>query len=121
MGVKFVVDQPLALRAVRFYKDAAETGPHTVSSVDCHRSSSRDGPRALGERFGLAGAGACDSARVRLGEHTVRRVDESENAFFVATTSGLATQVVSGPLRSVADGLNGVFGFVAGTFPTRAE
>jgi hypothetical protein len=41
----------------------------------------------------------------------------NQNAFFVVTQSGLATQVVSGPLRSVADGANGVYGSAAGTFP----
>ena len=33
---------------------------------------------------------------------------------------GLATQVVSGPFRTVADGLNGVFATAAGTFPTQS-
>ncbi|MEA2256580.1 MAG: hypothetical protein QOG35_2625, partial [Solirubrobacteraceae bacterium] len=42
------------------------------------------------------------------------------NARFVATTGGLRTQMTSGPLASVADGLNGVFGNAAGVFPTNS-
>ena len=40
------------------------------------------------------------------------------NAVFGTTASSLQTQIVSGPLRSVADGKNGVFGSAAGVFPT---
>jgi hypothetical protein len=42
------------------------------------------------------------------------------NAFFVDTVSGLASSVGTGPLRSVADGANGVHSGAAGQFPTSA-
>lgn len=40
------------------------------------------------------------------------------NANYVFTGAGLAAQIVSGPLRSVADGNNGVYSAAAGIFPT---
>ena len=39
------------------------------------------------------------------------------NEYYVVTTGGLSSSVSSGPLSSVADGADGVFGPI-GTFPT---
>ena len=39
------------------------------------------------------------------------------NTFYAKTSNGLAQQITSGPLRSVADGANGVFNATAGQFP----
>ena len=49
---------------------------------------------------------------------TTYTISVNANAFFGSTLSGLATQNVSGPLRTVADGSNGVYGNAGGTFPT---
>jgi hypothetical protein len=47
-------------------------------------------------------------------------VSVNANAFFVATTGGLGSQIVSGPIRTVADGSNGVFATAAATFPNQS-
>src|SRR5581483_6386921 len=51
---------------------------------------------------------------------TVYVISVNANSFFVSTKSGLATQVVGGPFRTVADGANGVFSTTGGTFPTQS-
>src|SRR5207253_10582401 len=45
-------------------------------------------------------------------------ISANANADFVMTSSGLAAPAVSGPLQSVADGLDGVHSDAAGQFPT---
>src|SRR5439155_469919 len=47
-------------------------------------------------------------------------VSVNANATFGITGAGLATAIVSGPLHSVADGQNGVFGSAAGIFPNQS-
>ena len=41
------------------------------------------------------------------------------NSRFVMTAGTFASEVVSGPLRSIADGKNGVYADAAGDFPTK--
>jgi hypothetical protein len=47
-------------------------------------------------------------------------ISVNANAFFGLTGGGLASQIVSGPLQSVADGANGVYAPTAGTFPSQS-
>ena len=42
------------------------------------------------------------------------------NAYFSQTRWALASAIASGPLRSVADGQNGVYGDAAGAFPSQS-
>ena len=42
------------------------------------------------------------------------------NSDFVQTFLGLAPQIDAGPMHSVPDGQNGVYGHSAGTFPTQS-
>ena len=118
MGVKFVVDQPLALRAVRFYKDAAETGPHTVSVWTATGVRLATAPVLSESASGWQEQSL--STPVALTPGTTYVVSVGLNATFVLTPFGLSNQVVNGPLRSVADGRNGVFAFNAGAFPTNS-
>ena len=43
------------------------------------------------------------------------------NAYYSATPAGLATEIAVGPLRSVADGQNGVYAPTAGVLPTSSS
>jgi hypothetical protein len=55
---------------------------------------------------------------VTLTANTTYVVSVGINSRFVMSSQGLATSVVNGPLFSVDDGANGVFGNAVGTFPT---
>lgn len=119
LGIKITVDQAMELAAVRFYKDTKETGPHTVTVWSSTGVIMASVPVASETASGWQQQAL--ATPLRLDPGTVYVISVSFNKFFVATTSGLLTQVVSGPLRSVADGLNGVFGASAGTFPNRSS
>jgi hypothetical protein len=118
MGVKVTVDQPMLLNAIRFYKSPGETGTHvgrvwTSGGVQLGQVTFT-GETASGWQVQQL------ATPVSLQVGSVYVISVNANSFFVVTGAGLATQVVSGPLRSVADGANGVFGSSAGTFPTQS-
>src|SRR6185436_5867851 len=114
---KFTVDQPMQLTSFRFYKDASETGTH-VGKV-----WSSSGVLLAQQTF----AGETDSgwqqqalaSPLSLQPNTTYIVSINANAFFVTTLGGLTNQIISGPMRTVADGANGVYGTSAGTFPNQ--
>jgi hypothetical protein len=121
LGVKVTVDQPTQLSAFRFYKSTSETGTHIgrLWSVD------GAGAGTLVAQATFAGETASGWQQqavtgVVLQPGTTYVLSVNANAYFVATQGGLQTQIVSGPVRSVADGLNGVFGSAAGQFPTQS-
>jgi N,N-dimethylformamidase beta subunit-like, C-terminal/Domain of unknown function (DUF4082)/Malectin domain/Bacterial Ig-like domain len=118
LGTKFTVDEPMQLTSFRFYKSPGETGTHTgnlwsaAGTLLAHQqfSSETDSgwqTQALATPYALQPG-------------TVYALSVNANAFFVSTLSGLATQLVSGPVRTVADGANGVFASAAGSFPTES-
>ena len=118
LGVKVQFSQPVKLNAIRFWKDTQETGAH-VGRVWT----------ALGTQLGSVTFASETSsgwqqqafaAPIALDANTVYTISVNINAAFVVTGGGLATQIVSGPAMSVADGQNGVFGSSAGTFPTQS-
>ncbi|MGH3441986.1 MAG: Ig-like domain-containing protein [Nitriliruptorales bacterium] len=116
LGVKITVDRPATLEAIRFYKDAKETGTHVgkVWRADGTQlaTTTLTGESAAGwQQQALA-------SPIQLEANTVYVVSVNMNAYYVVTQFGLQSQVVSGPLRSVADGQNGVYGSAAGIFPT---
>jgi hypothetical protein len=118
LGVKVQVTQAMSLSAVRFYKDSQETGTHvatiwTASGVQLATVTFTNETTSGWQEQALA-------TPLALSANTTYVISVNANAFFVSTTSGLATQVVSGPLRSVADGQNGVFGSAAATFPNQS-
>jgi len=118
LGVKLTVTQPAQLEAVRFWKDAGETGKHTG------RVWSSDGALLGSVTFAVEapGAGWQEQALVTpisLVPGQTYVVSVGMNASFGSTAGGLAAPVVSGPLRSVADGKNGVYGDADGVFPTQ--
>jgi hypothetical protein len=116
MGVKFTVDQPMTLKAIRFYKDPKETGSHTgtiwTSNGVALASVAFTGESASGwQQANLA-------TPLTLQPNVVYVASVGLNAYYVFTSGGLAAQIVNGPLRSVADGNNGVYSAAAGIFPT---
>ena len=115
LGVKVTVDQPMLLSSIRFYKDVRETGVHTGNVW------TTSGLKLATVTFSNETASGWQTQNLatplQLQPGPVYVISVNINAFYVATTSGLATQVSSGQLHSVADGSNGVFGSAAGVFP----
>jgi uncharacterized protein DUF4082/Big-like domain-containing protein len=117
LGVKFAVTAPVPLTALRFYKDAAETGTH-VGRVWTSTGEQLAQVTFAGES---ASGWQQQSLPIPLGlEPGVTYIASvGVNDAFVLTYGGLANQIASGPLQSIADGANGIFGSAAGSFPTQ--
>jgi hypothetical protein len=117
LGVKISVTTSAELQAVRFWKDSLETGAHVG------RVWNEAGTLLASTTFGSETASGWQESPLATplalvpGQTYV--VSVGYNAYFGMKENGLADAVVSGPLRSVADGRNGVYGDAAGTFPTR--
>jgi N,N-dimethylformamidase beta subunit-like, C-terminal/Domain of unknown function (DUF4082)/Bacterial Ig-like domain len=118
MGVKFTVSSPAQLTAIRYWRDSSETGTHIG------RLWNATGTQLATTTFaGETAQGWQEqalSSPVTLTPGQTYVVSVGINAFFVDTLSGLASSVGTGPLRSVADGANGVHSGAAGQFPTSA-
>jgi hypothetical protein len=116
LGMRFVVTSSVQLNAIRFYKDAQETGVHVGTLWTA------DGTKVASVTFTNESASGWQvqalSSPVGLQPGTTYVVSVNANAFFDVTPGGLATAQGTGPLQSVADGSNGVFGSAAGVFPT---
>ncbi|MGZ4360367.1 MAG: DUF4082 domain-containing protein, partial [Gaiellaceae bacterium] len=118
LGVKIQVTSPVQLTAIRFYKDSSETGSH-VGTV----WSSGGAVLARTTFSGETASGWQQqtlTAPLSLQPGQVYIVSVGFNAFFSYTSSGLLNQITSGPLQSVADGRNGVYGSAAGVFPNQS-
>jgi len=116
MGTKVVVTRPMDLTAIRYYKDPGEAGVHrgTVWSAAGSAIAQVDfgGESASGwQRQAL-------STPVRLNASDVYVVSVGLSTFYTVTQFGLQSALSDGPLRSVADGANGVYGSAAGLFPS---
>ena len=118
LGVKLQVSQPLTVRALRFYKGFGETGTHTGSVWTANgfrlATATFTGETSSGwQQQPLA-------APLQLQPNTTYVVSVNANSHYPVTPSGLASQVVNGPLRTVADGQNGVFNAAPGAFPDQS-
>ncbi|MGZ4385668.1 MAG: Ig-like domain-containing protein, partial [Gaiellaceae bacterium] len=117
LGVKIQVTSPVQLTAIRFYKDGSETGTHvgTVwsSSGAVLARTTFSGETASGWQLQAL------TAPLTLQPGQVYVVSVGFNAYFGETPSGLLAQITQGPLQSVADGRNGVYGSAAGVFPNQ--
>lgn len=116
LGTKIAVTDTVRLMALAFYKDAGETGTHigrlwTASGQQLAQVTFENETASGWQRQDL-------SAPVTLTPGQTYVVSVGLNSRFVMTTGGLSAQLVNGPLQSVTDGANGVFGDSAGTFPT---
>ncbi len=116
LGTKIAVTDNVQLKALAFYKDANETGTHigrlwTASGQQLAQVTFQNETATGWQRQDL-------STPVNLTPGQTYVVSVGLNSRFVMTTGGLSTQLVNGPLQSVTDGANGVYGASAGTFPT---
>jgi hypothetical protein len=116
MGVKFTVDQAMSLKAIRFFKDPSETGSHTGTIWALGGTKLASVPFTNETVSGWQQANFATPLQLQPGTTFVASV--GFNAFFDVTTGGLGTQYVSGPLKSVRDGANGVFASAAGLYPS---
>lgn len=124
LGVKLTVDEPMDLTSIRFFKSSAETGTHVG------RVWTAGGVQLAAVTFAAETPSGWQNQALAtpliLQPGTVYVVSVNANAYFAQTSccsvggSGLSNQIVSGPLRSVADGKNGVYGSSSGVFPTQS-
>jgi hypothetical protein len=117
LGMKFSVDQPTQLSAVRFWKTPGERGVHTGTIWSSAGSVIAQAEFALETASGWQQQPLASPVTLQPGQTYV--VSVNANDFFAYTSGGLASQVVAGPLRTVA-GANGVFGSAAGVFPAES-
>ena len=117
LGVKVTVDQPMLLSSIRFYKDDRETGVHTGTVWTA--SGSKLATVIFSNETASGWQTQALATPLQLQPGSVYVISVNVNAYYVATSAGLTTQISSGPLHSVADGANGVYGLFAGDFPSQ--
>jgi hypothetical protein len=118
LGTRISVDRDMDLTAIRYWRDAAETGTHRARLW-----SSTGVVLAEANYTGESGSGwqrAALSQPVTLQAGSVYVVSTNYNAVFDLTQFGLQTPLVNGPLKT-AGAPNGVYGSSAGTFPTQTS
>jgi hypothetical protein len=115
LGVKFRSSQAGTITAIRYYKAASEStvthtgrlwssaGAQLASAVFTGESASGWQVATLASPLGVAA-------------NTTYVVSVNVGSYYAATNNALASSITNGPLSTVADGANGVFG-VAGAFP----
>ena len=115
VGVRIAVTAPARLNAIRFYEDPLETGAHIGRLWDATGQElaqvSFDSESASGWQSAVL------STPVDLNPGATYTVSVNINAYFVDQYDALNSEIVSGPIRSLADGNNGVFARAAGEYP----
>ena len=100
---------------MRFYKSPGETGTHVGRIWTSGGTSLATVTFANETASGWQTQQLATPLAISAGQTYV--VSVNRNAFYAVTTSGLASQITAGPVRSVV-GSNGVYGNSSGTFPT---
>jgi len=118
LGVKIQVDQPMQLTSLRFYKAVGETGSHTGTVWTSNGFALASVAFATESASGWQQTAL--STPLQLQPNTTYVVSVNANSAYAATSSGLASQISSGPLHTVADGLNGVYSATTGSFPDQS-
>lgn len=118
LGAKFTSDQPGEITAIRYWKDANETGAHVGHLW------SPTGSELAGVTFSNETASGWQTAflttPVSVAANLNYTVSVNTNSYYVATQNGLKAPIVNAPLSTIADGSNGVFGTI-GTYPTSSN
>jgi hypothetical protein len=119
MGVKVQVTEPARIEAIRYYRDANETGSHTG------RVWTANGTLLTSTTFTSESASGWQeqalAAPLELTPGQVYMVSVGINSRFVMTGgSALGGGITSGPLASVVDGRNGAYSDAAGVFPNQS-
>lgn len=115
MGVKVRFAQSGVINAIRYYKAASETGAHTghiwsatgqllATVVFSNETASGWQEQALAQPLVVQA-------------NTTYVVSVNVNTHYAMTVAGLNATITNGDISSVADGSNGVFNTVAGSFP----
>jgi hypothetical protein len=118
LGVKVQVDQPMALTAIRYYREPGETGLHTGKIWSA--AGTLIGQVDFATENGTGWESQALPTPLTLQPNTTYIISVNQNVFYGSTPGGLQTQIFGGPLSSVADGQNGVYGSAAGTFPNQS-
>lgn len=118
LGLKFTSDQPGAVTAIRYWKDGSETGTH-VGHIWAANGGELGNVTFINETASGWQTGFFTTP-VAIAANNTYTVSANINAFYVATTNALGSPIVDGPLSTVADGHNGVFGTI-GTFPANSS
>ena len=115
LGMKFQATVDGQITAIRYWRDADETGSHTgnIWSATGTLLASVDftGETASGWQQQAL------TAPLTINANTTYVVSVNINSRYVATPQGLASAIVNANLRSVADNDNGVFNTTPGEFP----
>lgn len=118
LGMKLTTTQPGQINAIRFYKVAGESGTH-VGRIWAAGGTT---PLASVTFSGETPSGwqqQALSAPLSIQANTTYLVSVASNSAYGATHGELASAITNGPISSVADGANGVYGPV-GSLPDKS-
>jgi hypothetical protein len=118
LGVKLQVDTPEQLTSVRFYKAVGEAGTHTATIWTANGLSLASVTFASETASGWQQQAL--TTPLQLQPNTTYVVSINANSRYPVTLNGLLNPVSSGPLHTVADGLNGVYNGTLGSFPDQS-
>ncbi len=117
LGMKFKSDRNGQIIAIRYWKAASETGTH-VGKI-----WAADGTQLTTVSFSNETASGWQeqslATPLNIAANTTYVVSVNCNSHFPSTLDNLATSIVNGDLKSVADGNNGVYGST-NSFPTNS-
>ena len=115
LGTKFTSDQAGEIAAIRFWKDANETGVH-VGHIWASNGAEL-GHVTFTSESQSGWQTAYLTTPVNIAANEVYTVSTNINSFYVATPNGLAGTITNGSLSTIGDGTNGLNGTI-GTFPS---
>ena len=118
LGMKFTTTQSGQINAIRFYKVAGETGTHIGRIWPVGGGTPLTAVTFSGETPSGWQQQAL-SAPLAISANTTYVVTVTSNQAYGATHSELASAITNGPISSVADGANGVYG-PAGSLPANS-
>ncbi len=118
LGMKFASDQPGEVAAIRFWKDANETGVH-VGHIWAGNGAEL-GHVTFTSETSSGWQTAYLTTPVMLAANQTYTVSVNINSSYVATPNGLGNILTNGSLSTISDGSNGTFGNI-GTFPTNSS
>lgn len=116
LGVKFTASQPGTIKSIRYYKAKDEGGSHTGHIWTAN------GQLLATANFSNEGSTGWQEAQLSsplsIQSGSVYIVSVNSNSNYVGTQGVFASSVRNGPLSTVADGKNGVYG-APRKFPTQ--
>lgn len=118
LGLKFATDQPGEITAIRYWKDASETGLHVghIWSVNGAELASVTFANETASGWQIAYL----TTPLPISANVNYTVSVNVNASYVATPNALSAPIVNAPLSAVDDGTNGVLGTI-GKFPSTSN